>query len=179
MITDLKPDPGLVPQDPVHGMRDGEPLELAIADADKKARTFREQANTSLGLAEKWEAVATQLRATRELARSPAAPKSTTLVTDPRANFGPVETRHRKPHGYWLDKLKAVVGDYFAQNGRGPTKSHALKLLAELHPDVSKTAVYQVINRAINEGHLKFRGIEELLYLPEHDPQRERVEASA
>jgi hypothetical protein len=65
-------------------LREGEALEIAIADAEKKARAARQQANESIAQAEKWEGVATQLRAARELSRLPASPKPPTSAISRR-----------------------------------------------------------------------------------------------
>lgn len=171
-IQDVLRSPTLqVASDPVHGMREGEPLEMAIVDAEKKAATFREQALTSTGLAEKWEGIATHLRAARELARSPAAAvKSQSLL--PRAARGP-ETgpdKKHKPHGFWLEQIKEVVEYFRLVNGHGPSKTMTMRMVMEKHPGSAKTSVYHVLNKAIDQGRLKFRS-PDCLYLPEHDPQ--------
>lgn len=152
----------------ISDLRDGEPLELAISEAEKKSLSFRKQANEALALADKWEGVATQLRAARELSRLPAGP--------PR-KLQSVETT-RKPHGFWIEKIKQVIGEYYGQYKLGPSKRMVIQIIAKEYPEKAAGSLYILLNKAIDDGRLRFRG-PDCLYLPEHDPVQKSCGATA
>lgn len=169
--------------------RDGEPLETALADAEKKARAFRVQATEALQHAEKWEAVAVRLREARELSRhvgpiSKPAPVSVSAQTPSNwcrvhghqltrccAEWIPLKQAYpeqRKPRGFWWEQVREFVKAYFMTHQVGPTKRKVVKSLAEKFPATVETTFWSTVNQAIADNRLAYRI--DYLYLPEDDP---------
>lgn len=150
-------------------LRDGEPLEMAIADAERKARVAREQANTSIALAEKWEAVAAQLQKARDLSRTPAT--SIKKQAPP-----PAPTKDRRPHGFWTEAVLEIMRS-FPPAVVGPTKNEVYRCLRKRYPDDANHCIYEAVNAAIRKGAVIFRSPNNL-YLPENIPGAGIVAAS-
>lgn len=144
-------------------MRDGEAMEIAISDAEKKARAFRKQAEDALAEAEKWEGVAAQMRAARELSRLPAGRAPVIPAKAP-------EKQKRRPRGFWTEEIKKVVVELGDHNGRGPSKRMVIEAILKKFSDAARPTLWSAVNVLIEKGELKFVG-PDCLYLPGQVPQ--------
>lgn len=151
-------------------MRDGEPLALAIEDAQRKSRDARAKANEFIAEAEKWELVAADLLAAADKTRTPAASlKRFGAVAAEALVGGNLPTRPRRPRGFWGAAVVEVMRS-LPEAVVGPTKSEVYRLLRARYPEESNHAVYVAVNQALSEGRIVARGNN--VFLPEKDPQR-------